>query len=83
MGGMIAMEAAASDPSRFRSLILSATCSKYNPPSPKGRKQFSVKEQIQNFRKGSYSDEEWLHSHDERFPRYETNRDRMLGKLFF
>jgi alpha-beta hydrolase superfamily lysophospholipase len=83
MGGMIAMEAAASDPSRFRSLILSATCAKFNLPSPRDRKQFNFKDQIRNVVTGTYSDEDWLYSYDERFPSYKTNHDRMIGDYYY
>jgi pimeloyl-ACP methyl ester carboxylesterase len=76
------MEAAASDPLRFRSLILSATCSKYILPGHLDTKKFSIREQIQKVVTGTYSDQEWLYSHDERFPSFKTNHDRMVGRPF-
>lgn len=87
MGGMIAMEAAFKIPSRLKSLLLLATCASHvNPP----RSYYEHSVYWFNFLRPKpdpivrvdalcndlYS-QLWLDSHDDRYPSFPTNRDRM------
>ncbi|KAJ3270014.1 hypothetical protein HDV01_000725 [Terramyces sp. JEL0728] len=85
MGGMISLELAALIPTRFRSLNLLVTCAKHRPP-PNHRftsektilkPTKSVDDKVAGLMSLIFSDQEWLESHDERYPEFKTNRERL------
>ncbi|KAI8905225.1 Alpha/Beta hydrolase protein [Gorgonomyces haynaldii] len=88
MGGMISQHIAYLAGERFLSLLLLATCAKHIQPEADSVNAWTLLKPHQDFGARAdqliyrtFSDEEWLNKKDDRYPEFDSNRDRMR-KLF-
>ncbi|KAI8907872.1 Alpha/Beta hydrolase protein [Gorgonomyces haynaldii] len=90
MGGMIALELCLTSASLFKSLTLLATCAKHQHADvPLSRTLYNwlntfrphltVDSKLRHLFSFLISDKKWLKEHDERYPKFKTNEDRLLS----